>query len=103
MRSVGGLLVSLLLVGACATEGYIVADSPPAAREETAAYRPGYVFVHGHWNRDRGRWRWHDGSYERERAGFVYIEGRWQRNGRGHVWIDGGWRRRDGVVIRDHR
>lgn len=103
MRSLGKLLLPLLLASACATEGYIVADSPPAARAETVSYRPGYVFVHGHWNRDHGQWRWREGSYQRDRPNFVYIEGRWQRNGRGHVWVEGGWRRRDGVVVRDHR
>lgn len=102
MRILGRLLVPLLLVGACATEGYIVADSPPAPRVEVATYRPGFVWVGGHWNRNHGRWHWNDGSYVSERPGFVYIEGRWQRNGSGHVWVQGGWRSRDGVVIRDH-
>jgi hypothetical protein len=103
MRILGRLLVPLLLVGACATEGYIVTESVPAARVEAAVYRPGYIWVNGHWARDHGRWRWNDGRYERERPGHVYIEGRWQRNGDGHVWVEGGWRRRDNVVVRDHR
>lgn len=102
MRILGRLLVPLLLVSACAMEGRIVADSPPAPRVETAAYRPGQVWVNGHWNRSHGRWVWRDGSYVRERPGFVYIEGRWSPNGTGHIWVEGGWRRRDGVVIRDH-
>ena len=79
-------------------------DAPPAARTERVEYRPGHVYVQGHWQRDRGhRWTWNPGHYERERPGYVYIEGRWRNDRDGHHWVDGEWRRREGVVIRERR
>ena len=104
MTTIGKLLVPLFLAAGCLGQGsaYIVQDSPPSPREEVVTYRPGSVWVHGHWRRDHGRWNWDNGFYEREHPGSIYIEGRWQKSGNGHIWIDGGWRRHDGVVIRDH-
>jgi hypothetical protein len=110
-------LISLLLAGAAAvsvptgctggtTQGYIVAtyDSPPPPREEYVYYRPGYVWIHGNWVRDRyAGWRWQNGYYVRERPGYVYDHGRWERRGRQYVWVQGNWRPRGQVVIRDHR
>jgi hypothetical protein len=107
-------LLSLLLAGAAATSvmagcqahaRYVVAayDAPPAPREEVVAYRPGYVFIHGNWNRYGDRWSWHEGHYVRERPGYVHEDGHWRRNGRGYVWVEGQWRPRGQVVIRDHR
>ncbi|NVB77880.1 MAG: BcpO-related WXXGXW repeat protein [Kofleriaceae bacterium] len=110
-------LVSLLLAGAaaasvpalsaCAGSGraYVVADSgyddaPPPLREEYVAVRPGFVWVHGNWERDRGRWHWRNGHYERERVGHVWRDGRWTRNGRNWVWVRGTWQPRGEIVIR---
>jgi hypothetical protein len=77
----------------CAGEGSIVVeDEPPAPREEVVETRPGFIFVHGHWDRDGGRWAWRAGRYERERVGHTYVQGHWERRGKGHVWIEGGWR-----------
>lgn len=79
-------------------------ESPPPSRVERVEYRPGYVFIQGHWTRYAGRqWAWQPGHYERERPGYVYIEGRWRSDRGGHVWVDGEWRQRGGVVIRDRR
>jgi len=64
------------------------------AREEVVVARPGFVFIHGHWMREGGRWRWHDGSYVRERPGYSYEEGRWDHRGGRRVWIEGHWRSR---------
>lgn len=78
--------------------------APPAARAERVDYRPGYIYVQGHWQRaDRERWVWMPGYYERERPGYVYIEGRWENDRGGHHWNDGEWRRREGVSIRERR
>ena len=67
-------------------------------------YRPGFVWIHGTWIRDRGnRWQWRNGYYQRERPGYVYQQGRWERRGRGYVWVDGTWRAQGGVVVREHR
>jgi hypothetical protein len=75
------------------TSGYIVEDPPPP-REEVVTYRPGHIWVHGHWAHDGNRWAWRGGYYERERAGQVYVEGRWERRGNHRVWIEGSWRAR---------
>lgn len=104
-------LTSLLVAGAavlagCAGSGAIVVreDSPPPHHYERVEYRPGYVFVQGHWERRGGRqWTWAPGRYERERPGYVYIEGRWRNHGRRHVWVDGQWRRNGVVMRRDRR
>jgi hypothetical protein len=71
---------------------YVAYDEPPAPREEVIVTRPGFIFVHGHWLREGGRWRWHGGYYERERHGYAYREGRWEHHGNRHVWVEGGWR-----------
>jgi len=90
------------LTGCYASRGYIVEESPPPPREEVVTYRPGYVWIHGHWNRPYGRrgWAWSRGYYERERPGYVYSEGRWERRGRGYVFVNGSWHRDGTVVVR---
>jgi hypothetical protein len=85
----------------CAGEAYIVETSPPPPRDEVSVYRPGYVWVEGHWMHARSGWRWRPGYYERERPNMVYVHGRWERRGSSYVWIDGGWRGRASVTIRD--
>jgi len=100
MRLTSLLLASALAVGGaavplvgCTGEGtLVVEDAPPAPREEVVVTRPGFVFVHGHWNREGGRWVWVGGRYERERVGKTFIQGHWERRGHQHVWIEGGWR-----------
>ncbi|MBA3457622.1 MAG: YXWGXW repeat-containing protein [Deltaproteobacteria bacterium] len=100
------LVVALAVAAGCTGSSTMVVrnDAPPAHRAERVEYRPGHVYVAGHWERrgDR-RWTWIPGYYERERPGFVYIEGRWRSDRGGHVWVDGQWRRREGVVIRERR
>jgi WXXGXW repeat (2 copies) len=100
----GAALSTVPVMSGCyATEAYVVEDAPPPARREVVVYRPGYVWVHGHWTRPGRHWVWRSGYYERERPDAVYVEGRWERRGRGHVWVDGGWRARGRVIVRDHR
>lgn len=82
------------------TESYVAYEAPPPPREEVVSYRPGFVYIHGHWGREGDRWGWRSGYYERMRPGYVYSEGRWERRGGRHVWLDGGWRARAGVVVR---
>ena len=107
-------LISLLLAGVtalgvsagCAARArYVVTayDTPPAPRAEVVDYHPGYVWIHGHWNRYGDRWSWQDGYYVRERPGYVHEDGYWRRHGNGYVWVEGQWRPRGRVVVRDHR
>jgi YXWGXW repeat-containing protein len=113
MKSLRDMLAALLVAGAalaapamigCYASGgaYIVDDEPPPPREEVVVSRPGFFWIHGHWERPGGHWAWRSGYYERERPEQVYVEGRWERRNNGHVWVDGGWRARGHVVVRDH-
>lgn len=113
MKSSRDMLAALLVAGAaltvpamtgCYASGgaYIVDAEPPPPREEVVVSRPGFLWIHGHWDRPGGRWAWRGGYYERERPDQVYVEGRWERRGNGHVWVDGSWRARGHVVVKDH-
>ena len=113
MKSLRDMLAALLVAGAALTApamigcyasggAYIVDDEPPPPREEVVVSRPGFFWIHGHWERPGGHWAWRSGYYERERPEQVYVEGRWERRNNGHVWVDGGWRARGHVVVRDH-
>lgn len=97
----GSAIAALPMTGCFAAEGaYVVEAGPPAPRREVVVYRPGHVWVHGHWTRPGRSWVWREGYYVRERPNQIYVDGRWERRGRGYVWIDGGWRARGRVVIR---
>jgi hypothetical protein len=85
----------------CAGEVYLVETAPPPPRQEVAVYRPGFVWVQGHWARSNTGWRWRPGYYERERPNQVYVHGRWERRGNSYIWIEGRWRGRANVTIRD--
>jgi len=93
------------MAGCAGTARYEVAeyDAPPAPREEVVNYRPGYVWIHGNWNRYGDRWSWNNGYYVREHPGYVYEDGYWRRSGRNYVWIQGQWRPRGTVAIRHRR
>lgn len=105
----GAAAVSVPAVSACTGTGrtFVVADTgfnaPPPLRQERVAVRPGFVWAHGNWERDRGRWRWRNGHYERQRVGQVWRDGRWTRRGRNWVWVGGTWQPRGDVVIRGRR
>ncbi len=93
-----------LAVPGCAGETtyYVVEISPPAPRREVVEYRPGYVWVQGHWVQSGSRWVWRSGYYVRERPGMVFVHGHYARARNGQVyWVAGGWRTRS-VVEREH-
>lgn len=97
-------LLPLVLVGIAGCAGrttYVIDNGPPAPRSEVVIYRPGHVWVQGHWVQSRRGWVWQDGHYERERPDMVYVGGRWERRGHRFVYVNGGWRPRGHVVIRD--
>jgi hypothetical protein len=112
MRRLHKHLVPLLVAGVTAfsgvanlgcqahARGYVIEDVPPP-REEVVIYRPGYIWVQGHWTLAPGRrWVWRGGYYDRERANHLYTQGHWQRQGSKYVWVEGGWRPRARVVVR---
>lgn len=90
------------LTGCTGSARFVVESetAPPPPRAERVAYRQGYVWVPGHWERSRAGWRWSPGYYERERRDHVYVHGRWERRGRSHVWVDGRWEPRGRVTVR---
>ncbi len=96
------ILLTLLLAGStgCATHAYLTTESPPPARQEVVASRPGHVWVEGHWSRTGNHWAWVRGHHVRERPGYVWTGGRWDRRPQGYVWIEGGWRAQGGIVVR---
>ena len=99
---VGTLSLTAASVGTgCAEDVYVTANSPPAPQDEVVATRPGSIWVHGHWRRTNGDWRWTPGYFTPERPNQVFVEGRWERRGTGYVWITGNWRSRENVVSRD--
>ena len=100
MKRLSKFLLPIVLATGCAGEAYLVDTSPPTARAEVAVYRPGYVWVNGHWNRHGNRWAWNDGYYIRDRPDYVYVQPRWEHRDRGYVYIQGGWRARGHVIGR---
>jgi hypothetical protein len=104
LLTAGAALSTASAVTGCAGEASYVVETesaPPPPREEVVVYRPGHVWVHGHWNRyGRNDWRWRSGYYERERPNMVYTRGHWDRRGRSYVWIEGEWRPRASVTVR---
>ena len=103
MKRLTKIFAPLLVAGAltgCAGEAYVVESGPPAPRYETVVYRPGHVWVQGHWVREGRNWYWRDGYYVRERPNYVYVQPRWERRGRGYVYVRGDWRPRGRVYVR---
>ena len=64
---------------------------PPAAQEEKVIERPGYLWVHGHWDWQNNQWNWVNGRWEKERPGFQWRDGEWQQDGDVWHWHDGSW------------
>jgi hypothetical protein len=65
--------------------------APPAVRVERWAPRRGFVWVNGYWDWQGDNYVWVGGHYERERRGQRWRDRRWEdRNGE-WVSVDGGW------------
>jgi hypothetical protein len=77
-----------------------VEAEPPAAQVEVVpAERPGFIWIHGYWQRFGSEWRWHAGYWEHARSGFVWQDGRWDRRGNHSVWVPGQWQQGGGTVV----
>jgi hypothetical protein len=102
LLAAGSALSVVPALTGCAGEASYVVETevtPPPPRREVTVYRPGYVWIEGHWVRRGHDWRWRPGYYERERHDMVYVNGHWERRGRAYVWIEGRWRPRASVTI----
>ncbi len=66
-----------------AEEVVVIAPSaPPAVRYEAVpAPRVGYVWDHGHWRWDHGRYVWAAGHWQAERVGYHWVPGHWVARG----------------------
>ena len=102
MKALSKLLAPVLALGiaACAGEAYVVETAPPPPRSEVTVYRPGHVYVQGHWVRRGSSWHWNNGYYVRERPNYVYVQPRWERRGNRYVYFQGEWRPRGRVYGR---
>jgi hypothetical protein len=61
--------------------------APPAPRYEVVpAHREGYVWAPGYWDYRAGRYVWVRGHWERERRGYYWHPNRWvERDGRWYL------------------
>jgi hypothetical protein len=78
---------------ASAEEVVVIAPSaPPAVRYEAVpAPRVGYVWDHGHWRWDHGRYVWAAGHWQAERVGYHWMPGHWVAHGPNYHWVQGHW------------
>lgn len=65
--------------------------APPAVRVERWSPRRGYVWVNGNWDWNGNDWVWVAGHYERERRGYRWRDRRWEQRDGVYVAVDGGW------------
>jgi hypothetical protein len=66
-------------------------SAPPQDRVENPGTKEGFVWIHGSWNHQNGKWTWIEGHWERERAGYRHNRGRWEARGSQWHWIEGDW------------
>jgi hypothetical protein len=66
-------------------------QAPPPPRTESAAMKPGFVWVAGRWDWRDDKWAWVDGHYERERAHKKWREARWEQRDGAYALVDGDW------------
>ena len=75
--------------------------APPPIRVENVRPRPGMVFVRGFYQWQNGQYVWVDGHWERERSGKRWREARWQSGPGGEwVFVAGDWE--DAPVCPEH-
>jgi len=97
------ILIAVVAAGCTASGSAYVVETVPTPRHEVEVYRPGFVWIGGHWAHVGSRWTWRDGYYERDRANHIYVQGRWERRGPRYVWAEGGWQSRARVSVRSGR
>jgi hypothetical protein len=78
---------------ASAAEVVVMAQSapPPSRYEAMPAPRAGFVWDHGHWRWDHGRYVWVPGHWQHERVGYHWVPGHWVAHGPNYHWVDGHW------------
>ena len=72
----------------------IVREAPPPAREERVpGVRHGHEWAPGHWAWRNGQYVWVQGHWMRERRGEHWVAERWEQRGDHYVLIPGHWQR----------
>jgi hypothetical protein len=66
-------------------------QAPPPPVFERVAPRRGWIWVPGRHEWRMGRYVWLRGHWERERVGWIWQPGRWEFQGGRYVWVDGQW------------
>jgi hypothetical protein len=81
------------VASASAEEVVVIAPSapPPVRYEAVPAARVGYVWDHGHWRWDHGRYVWAAGHWQAERVGYHWVPGHWVSHGPNYHWVQGHW------------
>lgn len=68
-----------------------VAPPPPRSEYRTASPGAGYFWVEGHYTWNGNSWVWVAGHWERERAGYVWVTPYYENRGGSYVYVRGGW------------
>lgn len=71
----------------------VIAPQPPPQRvvEVEPGPRNGYVWAHGYWRWEGGRYVAVPGHWEVVRPGYRYVHPHWEQRGDGWHWRVGGW------------
>lgn len=64
---------------------------PPAAKDDSKPYKPGFVWVKGRWAWKAGKWEWTEGRYEKTQDKKKWVDGKWDKQGGKWVWVEGSW------------
>jgi hypothetical protein len=64
---------------------------PPPRVEVMPAPRAGYVWDHGRWRWDHGRYVWVSGHWQPVRVGYRWVPGHWVQRGPNWRWVEGHW------------
>jgi WXXGXW repeat (2 copies) len=94
----GGLAISLLVLGGCymPPSNVQAPPPPPAAPAENvpAQPSPNYVWVPGAytWQSATRTYVWVPGHWTVPPQGYVWVPGHWETQANGSSWVDGQWR-----------
>ena len=73
------------------TEEVVAPGPPPPVIVENVAPRPGYIWAHSYYRWDGRRYVTVRGHYEPVRPGYHYVHPHWEQRGDGWHWRAGVW------------
>ena len=87
---------------AASAAAIIVTEAPPAPRHEVVpAARHGYVWAPGYWDHRHGHYVWVEGHWVKEKHGMYWHPNRWEQRD-GHWVMEGGRWDRERYVENRH-